>query len=157
MKKIYVLFLLLNVFFITACNQLQIPVYKRMDNFRFDAFSFKQIVFKSDLVMFNPNKIGIELLETETDIYINDIKLGHSAQNKAIRVNKKSEFTIPLTVQLATNQLSFSFIKSLWQSMRKGKVKLHVIGSCRLRKAGIPINFPINYSDNIELKVPDIF
>ncbi len=128
-----------------------------MENFQFDAFSLKQVQFKTDLVMFNPNKIGIELLNTETDIYINDVLLGHSTQNKSIRVNKKSEFSIPLTVNVATHQITFSFLKSMWASMRKGKVKLSVKGSCRLKKAGIPFSFPINYADQIDLKVPDLF
>lgn len=154
--KIILVFILFSIG-ITACNSFKEPEYRRLDRFEFTTFSLHKIQFRTDLVMYNPNNIGTDLLDSDVDLYINDKILGKSKQANAIRVNKISEFAIPISVDVATGQLNLSFLKSMWESMSKGKVKISVKGNCRLRKAGVPFNIPINYSENVKITVPDLF
>ncbi len=148
---------ILFLFTFFSCAPFKEPEYKRLENFRFAAFSFQQLIFKTDVVLYNPNKIGIKLLSSHLDIYINDRLLGTSIQSMPTKVLRASEFTIPLTVEVATGQLTLSFIKGMWNSMQQGKVKVTIKGNCVLKKGGVPLTLPINYSELVFLQVPKLF
>jgi LEA14-like dessication related protein len=145
------------IFLLVACNTFKEPEYRRVAKFEFTTFTFSKIEFKTELVMYNPNNIGIDMLDSEVEIFINDKSLGKSEQANAVRVNKISEFAIPIKVMVPTGQINLGLLKSMWGAMQKGKVNVKIKGVCRLRKGGIPFNFPINYSENIKLEVPNLF
>jgi LEA14-like dessication related protein len=107
--------------------------------------------------MHNPNGAGIDLINSDMDIYINDRLLGKTKQLEAIRINRLSDFTLPLDVDVATGSINLSFLKGMWESMQNGKVKVTIKGKCKFNKMAIPFNFPIDYTENVDLKVPDLF
>jgi hypothetical protein len=76
---------------------------------------------------------------------------------EAIRINRISDFILPLDVDVATGSINLSFLKGMWQSMQNGKVKVSIKGKCRFNKMAIPFNFPIDYTENVDLNVPDLF
>jgi LEA14-like dessication related protein len=160
MKKYFskIFFWMLLFISISSCHQKFKPLeYRKLSDFKFEVFSFKKIVFKTNLQMYNPNAIGIDVLNSDMDIYINDRLLGKSKQGESIRINRISEFSIPLEVEVETGKINLSFLKGMWESMQKGKVKVQIKGNCKLRKLGIPFTYPIDYSDDVDLKVPDLF
>ena len=155
MKKIIVI--LSSIFLLVSCHQFKPLEYRKLTEFKFVMFKLNKIEFKTNLIMHNPNSIGIDLIDSDMDIYINDRLLGKTKQIEAIRINRLSDFTMPLDVDVATGSINLSFLKGMWESMQKGKVKVTIKGKCRFNKMAIPFNFPIEYTEFVDLKVPDLF
>jgi LEA14-like dessication related protein len=142
---------------LVSCHQFKPLEYRKLTDFKFVMFKLNKIEFKTNLIMHNPNKIGIDLIDSDMDIYINDRLLGKTKQIESIRINRLSDFTLPLDVDVATGSINLSFLKGMWESMQKGKVKVTIKGKCKFNKMAIPFNFPVDYSENVDLKVPDLF
>jgi LEA14-like dessication related protein len=107
--------------------------------------------------MYNPNPIGILLLESNTQIFLNDIQIGSSSQSKMVQIIKYSEFKIPLVIQVPSSKISLAFLKSMIGSFKSGHVKMHIKGNCKIQKAGIVLNIPIDDTENIPIEVPKLF
>jgi len=164
MKRYYLISIIVIVIAsLSACqyfdlsNQFKIPEYKRTDNVRFTSFSLSSVTLQADMYMYNPNPIGILLLESNTQIYLNDILIGSSSQSKMVQIVKYSEFKIPLVIQVPSSKISLAFLKSMISSFKSGHVKLHVKGNCKIQKAGIILNIPIDDTENIPIVVPKLF
>ncbi len=164
MKRYYSIILLsLFAISLSACqyfnlsNTFKIPEYKRTNNVRFTSFTLSNVTLQADMFMYNPNPIGILLLESTTQIYLNDLLVGSSAQSKMVQINKYSEFKIPLIIQVPSSKLSLSFLKSMIGSLKSGRVKMHVKGNCKIQKAGLTLNIPIEDTENIPIEVPKLF
>ena len=164
MKRYYSLFTILAFsLFLSACqyfdlsNQFKIPEYKRTNNVRFTSFSLSKVELQADMYMYNPNPIGILLLESNTQIYLNDILIGSSSQSKMVQINKYSEFKIPLVIEVPSSKISLAFLKSMIGSLHSGHVKMHIKGNCKVQKAGLTINIPIDDTENIPIEVPKLF
>jgi LEA14-like dessication related protein len=163
--KRYYLIVIISLFLVslTACrffdlsNQFKLPEYKRTNNVRFTTFSLSNVTLEADMYMYNPNPIGILLLESNTQIYLNDLLIGSSSQSKIVQINKNSEFKIPLVIQVPSSKITLSFLKSMIGSFKSGNVKMHIKGNCKVQKAGIVLNIPIDDTENIPIIVPKLF
>lgn len=163
--KRYYLISIISVFLLTfsGCqyfnlsNQFKLPEYKRTNNVRFTSFSLSNVTLQADMYMYNPNPIGILLLESNTQIFLNDIQIGSSSQSKMVQIIKYSEFKIPLVIQVPSSKISLTFLKSMVGSFRSGRVKMHIKGNCKIQKAGIVLNIPIDDTEYIPIEVPKLF
>jgi LEA14-like dessication related protein len=131
--------------------------YRKLTDIKFETFTFSKIVLKTNLQLYNPNSIGVDVVDSDMDIYINDKLIGKSKQVQPTRVNRISEFALPIEVEVETAQLDLSYLKDLWEKSQKGKVKVSVKGICKLRKMAVPIKLPIDYTDDVDLKLPSLF
>lgn len=164
MKRYYSLFII-TVFatLLSACkyfdlsNTFKIPEYKRTNNVRFTSFSLSNVTLQADMYMYNPNPIGLLLLESNTEIYLNNMLIGSSSQSKMVQINKYSEFKIPLVIQVPSSKLSLAFLKSMIVSLKTGHVKMRVKGNCKIQKASIILNIPIDDTEDIAIDVPKLF
>ena len=157
MKKIFFAFLALQIFLVSCKSKFKPLEYRKIDDFKFETFDLRKINLKAKLALYNPNAVGVDLLDSDVDVYINDRLLGKSKQVQPTRVSRISEFAIPLEVEVETGKVNLSFLKGLWESMQNGKVKVNIKGKCKLRKMAVPFTLPIDYSDYVDLKVPSLF
>ena len=158
MRKLFLSTIVALFFSLLGCHTRFKPLeYRKLDNFKVEIISLKKIVVKTDLVLRNPNSFGVDLMNSDFNIYINDRILGNSKQIEPIRVNRISEFLVPLEVEVETGKVNLSFLKGMWDNMQNGKVKITIVGNCHIRKMAIPFSLPINYSDTVDLKIPNFF
>lgn len=163
--KRYSAIALLSIFslFFSACqffdlsNTFKLPEYKRTNNVRFTSFSLSNVTLQADMYMYNPNPIGILLLESNTEIYLNNLLIGSSSQSKMVQINKYSEFKIPLVIQVPSSKISLAFLKSMIGSLKSGHVKMRIKGNCKIQKASIILNIPIDDTEDIAIDVPKLF
>ena len=52
------------------------------------------------MVYYNPNGYSLQLKSTDLDIFINDVYMGHTAQEYQITIPRKEEFSIPLKMDV---------------------------------------------------------
>jgi LEA14-like dessication related protein len=128
--------------FLSSCQKPKDLVFKEFKNLKVDQLSFSGAALNVDLVYFNPNNFGLQLSRTDLDIFVDSTFLGHSSQNIQVKVPKRDNFTIPLKVDLDVKNLLKNGVTSLFNK----DVKVRVLGSVKLGKAGVYKTFPVDYT-----------
>ena len=134
------LVLLLSVFF-HACSSPKAIEYRDFSNFKVQKLGFQQSRVSLDLKYYNPNNFGLQLKQTTVNIAINGTPLGGANQEYQITIPKKSEFTIPISMDLDMKNL----LKNSWTTLTNKEVTVTVTGNVKVGKANLFINYPISY------------
>jgi LEA14-like dessication related protein len=128
--------------FLPSCQKPKDLVFKEFKNLKVDQLSFSGAALNVDLVYYNPNNFGLQLSRTDLDIFVDSTFLGHSTQNIQVAVPRRDNFTIPLKVDLDVKNLLKNGVTSLFNK----DVKVRVLGSVKLGKAGVYKTFPVDYT-----------
>ncbi len=145
MKKSFLsptLFLCTVLAILSSCQKPKDLVFKEFKNLKVDQLSFSGAALNVDLVYYNPNNFGLQLNRTDLDIFVDSTFLGHSSQNVQVAIPKRNNFTIPLKLDLDVKNLLKNGITSLFNK----EVKVRVLGSVKLGKAGVYKSFPVDYT-----------
>ena len=125
----------------TSCRAPKDLEYRDFKNLRVQQLGFSSSTIKVDLLYYNPNNFGLQLKETNLDIYIDSNYLGHSAQEYQITIPKRAEFTLPFQVDVDMKNM----LKNALSTIMSKEVWVRVTGTVRLGKANIYKTFPVNY------------
>ena len=106
-------------------------------------------MISANLNYFNSNSTAVILNKTDIDIYINNTLLGHSSQNFQLKVKSKSNFTIPIKVEIDMKNL----LKNTFSSLLNKQVTMRIVGKIKVGKGYFYKTFPIDYSTKQELSL----
>lgn len=146
MKKIFILFFVLSIAFF-SCKKPQSLDYRGMKNFKIEKLGFDYSTVSMDLVYFNPNNFGIDLKHVDCDVYLDNRYAGKYLLDTTMHINKKAEFSLPSKIKVDMKGL---FKNSLDLLMSK-EVLVTLKGTTKVGKAGIYINFPVNYEGRFQV------
>ena len=138
-KPVWGILILLIAF--ASCSSPKAIEYRDFSNFKIEKLGFQTSRVKMDLSYFNPNNFGLQLKQTEVSIFINGTYLGGATQEYQISIPKKSDFTIPLAIDLEMKNL----LKNSWNSLMNKEVTVKVTGKIKVGKANMFIAYPVNY------------
>lgn len=93
------------------------------------------------MTYYNPNNFAVSVKETAVKVYLDEVYLGEFAQDTVIAVNKKSEFTAPLSGQISMA----TFLKLDLQDIHKREVSILAEGTTKVGKAGFFITEKVHY------------
>src|SRR5689334_3067298 len=85
---------------VTSCSAPKELEYREFKNFTVQRIGFSTTAVKMDMIYFNPNNFGLQLKQTELDIFVNGVLLGHSSQDFQVTIPKKEQFIIPVTMDI---------------------------------------------------------
>lgn len=143
MKKSYQTFLLpLILMTAISCNSFKELEFKEYKNLKLEKAGFNKTTLSADLVYYNPNNFGLELKDTDLDIFINDNFLGHSNQNLQVKIPKKSAFTLPVTIDLDMKNL----LKNSITTLLNKDVTIKCVGKIKAGKANLFKTLPFEYT-----------
>jgi len=132
---------LVALFFMSSCRAPKDLEYRDFKNLSSDKLGFSTSTFKVDLVYYNPNNFGLQLRRTDLDIYIDSNYLGHTAQDYQINIPKRSEFTLPLSIEVDMKNAYKNAIPALFGK----EVIVKVVGKVKIGKANVFKSFNVNY------------
>ena len=130
------------ILFLTSCQEPKGLVFKEFNNLTLDQLSFAGAAMKVNVVYYNPNNFGLQLNRADFDIYIDSTYFGHSAQDIQVAIPKRSNFSVPVKVNLDVKNLLKNGITSYFNR----NVAVKVLGAVRVGKAGVYKSFPVNYT-----------
>lgn len=137
-KIVYVLFLIV---LSVSCRAPKDLEYRDFKNLTVKQLGFGSSTINVDLIYYNPNNFGLQLKNTDLDIYIDGSFLGHSSQEYQITIPKRAEFTLPFQVEVDMKNV----FKNALSTILSKEVMVKVTGTVRLGKANIYKTFPVNY------------
>lgn len=138
---LYPISLMVILIMATSCQAPKDLVYRDFKNLKVAKLGFASTTLKVDLVYYNPNNFALQLKYTDLDIFIDNHFLGHSSQDYQITIPKLSEFTLPLQIDVAMENL----IKNAIPTLMGKEVMLKITGKVKLGKANVYKTFPVIY------------
>jgi len=129
------------IIIVTSCRAPKDLEYRDFKNLRVNQLGFASSTIKVDLIYYNPNNFGLQLKETDLDIYLDSSYLGHSAQEYQITIPRRAEFTLPFEVNVDMKNM----LKNALSTILNKDVWVKVTGTVRLGKANIFKTFPVHY------------
>lgn len=107
-------------------------------------------VLSGDAVFFNPNKSRMKLKAIKVEVFVDDKKAAIADHEIDVIVKGKSEFTVPLKVEL---QMKDFALTDALKSLLGGKTyKLHYLGSLKVNINGFPARVPIDHTEDFKLR-----
>jgi LEA14-like dessication related protein len=143
----YSIILLVSVFFMTSCRTPKEFVYKDYTNFSLGSLGASTTKVNIDLIYYNPNNFGVQLKKTDLEVYVDGVFLGTTAQEYQINIHKRSDFTLPLSIDVDTKNV----FKNLYSTIFNKEVTVKVTGKVKVGIANIFKWFPVNYEGKHQL------
>lgn len=139
LKKIFLYFFIIIAFL--SCSSPKALEYQTYHNFAIKNLGFSKTTISLDLVYFNPNNFGMQLRNTDLDIFINGTLFGHSSSDTLIRIPRKDTFNLPVKFDVNMQ----SILHNAWNTLLGKEVVVKLTGKVRVGKANVFMSFPVNY------------
>ena len=137
------------IILLNSCGGIKDLEFKEYKNFKLEKAGFSKSTITVDLVYYNPNTFGLELKNTDLDIFINDNLLGHSAQEVQVQIPKKQQFTLPLKIDVDMKNI----LKNSLTTLLSKEVTIKATGKIKVGKANIYKTLPFEYSTKQEISL----
>jgi LEA14-like dessication related protein len=143
--KILLVILTICVVIFSSCGgkNVQQPEYRDIRNIRLINLGPLQSTAGVDFIYYNPNNFGVQVATARGDIYIDSSFFGQFELSEKVRVNKKSEFTLPTLVKIDM----ISAIKNQRDIFKKKEALVRIEGTATIKKAGFSRDIPIKYEN----------
>ena len=103
-----------------------------------------------DALFYNPNSSRMKLREVKIDVFLDGNKSAFVDQNTHVIAKPKSEFTIPITLQLSDGVR----LQDLLLGALKGKrYQVRYVGHLKVNVNGFPVKIPIDHSEELKLSL----
>jgi LEA14-like dessication related protein len=108
-------------------------------------------LLKAQAIFFNPNNTSMRLREIKVDVFVNGKKSARADQQLNSVIPAKAQFSVPLEVHLSLKD--FGLFDTLMNLIGGKKYEILYVGFIRVKVHGITLKVPINFKDQIKLKI----
>ena len=140
MLKKFPVFILVIMAFL-SCSSPKALEYKTYHNFSIQNLGFNKSTISLDLEYYDPNNFGMQLRNTDLDIFINGNLFGHSSSDTLIQIPRRDTFNIPIKFDVNMQ----SIFKNAWNTLLGKEVMVKLSGKVKVGKANVFMSFPVNY------------
>ncbi|MBP6455210.1 MAG: LEA type 2 family protein [Chitinophagaceae bacterium] len=149
-NKLKTTLFLLSFFTIIAssCNQIKDLEYKGVGETKMESLQLNNAKMRIVLQYFNPNKFGLDVKETQLEVYGNDTYLGIAEQPEAMSVPANSAFDFPIII----NFNPLKAVGSAFKNLTAKTIKLHVKGTAKVGKGGVFVKVPVDVVEDVEVR-----
>jgi len=149
-KRLLMFSLTLTLFF--NCSFTKKPEFVRLENIEVIDSNSKTITIKAEALFINKNDVGGTLKTDDLKVYLNDLELA-SVISDEFDVPRRKNFTIPLTVKIATASLtSDKNLGSLLGSLLTQSLKLHYKGAIKYKIMGYSSTYTVDEIQDVKIK-----
>jgi LEA14-like dessication related protein len=124
-----------------ACSSPKALEYKTYHNFSVQKLGFNSSTIKLDLEYYNPNNFGMQLKNSDLDIFIDGNLLGHSSFDTLIRIPRRDTFFLPIKFDVDMQNI----FKNAWSTLTGKEVLIRLTGKLKVGKANVFMSLPVNY------------
>ncbi len=102
--------------------------------------------------LYNPNPMGVKLKKMNASVKLGITNIGSIDLDKSIRIKRKNEFTVPVTLHTSMSTLQSLVQTNLAAAMHGGKIAVDAEGIITLQKfIFFKKTFSFNYEDDVKL------
>jgi hypothetical protein len=127
------------------------PVFKSMENVKYERIDNKGFKLGAEAVFTNPNKIKCTIKDIEVNVVLDKKLIGVLGEKTDVPVVQASEFRIPLGIQIKPEGTILDDIKTLWSLFTDKESELYFVGKVKVQIMGINVAIPIKYQRKFKL------
>jgi LEA14-like dessication related protein len=102
-------------------------------------------------VFYNPNNVRMKLKEVKVEVFVDGEKSAQADQKLNSSVPAHAEFSVPLKIHLTLKKKG---LLDTFMSLLGGKkYEIHYVGYIRIRVHGVTVKVPVDFKDEIKLKI----
>lgn len=124
-----------------SCASPKAVEYKTYHNFSINQIGFNSSSISLDLEYYNPNNFGMQLKNTDLDIFIDGNLLGHSVTDSLIQIPRRGTFVVPVKFNVDMRNA----FKNALNTLTGKEVMVKLTGKVKVGKGNVFMNFPISY------------
>ena len=136
---------------LSCCVPKEQVVLRKIRNVVIDTIEEGTPLLSGEAVFYNPNAIRMKLKEINIEVFVDGEKSAHADQKLNSVIPSHDEFTVPLKIRLTLKKIG------LWDTVLNllsgKKYQIHYKGYIRVRVHGIGVKVPVDYTDEIRLKI----
>ncbi len=106
---------------------------------------------KAQAVFYNPNKMRMKLRKITVDVFVDGKKAAQIDQSLKTVIPARGEFTVPLEVSLAMEDIGL--LDTLLGMLGGKKLNVHYKGALKLNYHGMPLRVPVDYKDEVRIRL----
>ncbi|MFZ9980716.1 MAG: LEA type 2 family protein [Cyclobacteriaceae bacterium] len=145
MKCVQICFIAIAIL-LSGCDFVEEVEFRQISNVRISMDGPK---VSADITLFNPNNFSLNLKRSEIDISFDGKSLGRIDQQHQIAINKKSEFTVPLEVQVSLKDLGFG--NAIMGILGGKKYPLRFQGKIYGQVKGLPVSVNVDHTEEVRI------
>ena len=144
-------FLFLLVMLFSTCVPDEQVVLRNIKDVVVDAGEGGNARLTAVAIFYNPNRVRMKLKEINVEVLVEGKKSAHAEQKFNVDIPNQAEFSVPLEVQLSLKDMGL--LDTLLSLFGGKKYEIHYVGYIRVKVHGITLKVPIDYKDEIKLKI----
>ena len=117
------------------------PEFRDISDIRLIEVGLLKTTAGANMIYYNPNNFGINLSSARGDVYVENVYFGSFELNQEVRVNKRSEFILPVTLKID----NINALKDQRNILKKKEALVRIEGFALVRKSGFSKEIPIRY------------
>ena len=134
-----------------SCKFEQDIVFREIDNVVVQNIVDGKVNLTADAEFFNPNDISGKLKAINLVISLEDRELARITQTNSFKIEKESNFTIPIEVQFSMEEVQSSLLSNILNIVRGNKIRLHFKGDIKVSTWGVTQKVPVDYYQEVKL------
>lgn len=121
--------------------------FRKVSNVKFSIAGKPKVT--ADVVLYNPNRMAMELRSADLDIRIDGKSAGKVSQTFQLKLPKESEFILPVEVGLSLRE---SGLMGTLLGMVNGKtLKVEFVGEVKVKIKSVPASVKVYHTEEIKL------
>lgn len=149
----HIIFLSTILLTLCSCSINEKPDFININNITVSESNSRFITITADAFFRNPNAIGGQLKTDNIKVIVNDFEMA-SISTQSFEVPAKKEFSIPITVNIATDSLfNNKNLGSLIGSLFSKKIKVQYKGDIKYKVLGFSHTYLVDETETIKIKL----
>lgn len=112
------------------------------------------MTLRTEVLMYNPNKIRVRLQSVNMDVFLNDKQLGTIGEEPDLLIKRKSDFAIPISLSVKTGDNLLNQIGTFLGLLQSKEFRLKATGNIKARWLCFKFQRPILFEQKITPQSP---
>ena len=143
--------LLFILILLSSCTFEENIKFEQIKNVKLVGVKDGMVNLTADADFYNPNDISGKLKSVDLEVLLKDKSLARITQTNHFKIGKNADFSIPINVSFAMEDLQEDFLDNLLAIVTGNKLTLHFKGEIKVSTWGFTQTVPVSYYEEVRL------
>lgn len=135
---------------LSSCK-IYAPVYKTVENVKYERIGSTGLKMGAEIVFDNPNKVKCTIKDIDVNVLLDQKLVGVLGEKADVTMEKSSELRIPLGIQIKPEGTILDNLKTILNIFSDKEAELYLTGKISIKFLGITVPVPVKYKRQIKL------
>ena len=135
----------------TGCSFKDPITFTRIEGVKLAGINSTYLNVKAEAVFNNPNTVRGKLKRVELMVLIKQDTVAKLSQAESLKIQKDSEFRVPLNIKLAMKDLQKGLLSNAISMLTRKKLNLRFVGEIKVSTSGFSRRVPVDYTVDVKL------